>query len=77
MSRKGYTLDNQCIRRLSSELLETEVFRKHKWGGVTLKELKERINRYIVWYNTTMRKRSLKGVSLMEFRQSLDLALAA
>ncbi|NLH90848.1 MAG: IS3 family transposase, partial [Atopobium sp.] len=56
---------------------ETEVFRKHKWGGVTLKELEERINRYIVWYNTTMRKRSLKGVSPMEFRQSLGLALAA
>ena len=53
------------------------MFRKHKWGGVTLKELEERINRYIVWYNTTMRKRSLKGVSLMEFKQSLGLALAA
>ena len=30
MSRKGYTLDNQCIRRLSSELLKTEMFRKRK-----------------------------------------------
>ena len=77
MSRKGYTLDNQCIRRLSSELLKTEVFRKRKWDSVTLKELEERINRYIVWYNTKRRKRSLKGVSPMEFRQSLGLALTA
>ncbi|QUC04901.1 IS3 family transposase [Atopobium sp. oral taxon 416] len=34
------------------------------------------MDHYIVWYNTTRRKRSLKGVSLMEFRQSLGLALA-
>ena len=77
MSRKGYTLDNQCIRRLSSELLKTEMFRKRKWDSVTLKELEERINRYIVWYNTKRRKRSLQGVSPMEFRQSLGIALAA
>ena len=78
MSRKGCSSDNQCIRRLSSELLKTEMLRKRKWDSVTLKELEERINRYIVWYNTTRRKRSLlKGVSPMEFRQSLGLALAA
>ncbi len=53
------------------------VQRKCKWDGVTLKELEERINHYIVWYNTKRRKRSLKGVSPMEFRQSLGLALTA
>ena len=77
MSRKGCTPHNQRIRRLSSKLLKTEMFRKRKWGSVTLKELEERINRYIVWYNTTRRKCSLKGVSPMEFRQNLGLALAA
>ncbi|MFC2647737.1 MAG: IS3 family transposase [Coriobacteriaceae bacterium] len=35
------------------------------------------MNRYIVWYNTKRRKCSLQGVSPMEFRQSLGLALAA
>ena len=53
------------------------MFRKCKWDGMTLKELEERIDRYIVWYNTTRRKRSLQGVSPIEFRQSLGLALAA
>ena len=53
------------------------MFRKRKWDSVTLKELEERINRYIVWYNTKRRKRSLQGVSPMEFRQSLGIALAA
>ncbi|QUC04384.1 IS3 family transposase [Atopobium sp. oral taxon 416] len=40
-------------------------------------KLEGRIDRYIVRHNTVRRKRSLKGVSPMEFRKALGLALAA
>ncbi|MFC2647783.1 MAG: IS3 family transposase [Coriobacteriaceae bacterium] len=39
--------------------------------------MKECIDHCIVRYNTTRRKRLLKGVSPMEFRKALGLALAA
>ena len=76
MSRKGRTPDNQRMEAFFGTM-KTEMFRKRSWDGVTLDELEERINRYIVRYNTVRRKRSLGGVSPMEFRRNLGLALAA
>ncbi|QUC02249.1 IS3 family transposase [Atopobium sp. oral taxon 416] len=59
-------------------MFKTEMFCKCKWDGTTLDEFERSASiRYIVRYNTTRHKCSLKGVSPMEFRKALGLALAA
>ena len=60
------------------EVFKTEMFCKRKWDGTTLDEFERSASiRCIVRYNTTRHKCSLKGVSPMEFRKALGLALAA
>lgn len=73
MSRKGHTPDNQRMEAFFGTM-KTEMFRKRDWAGVSLDELEERINRYLVWYNTKRRKRPLGEMSPIQFRRSLNLA---
>lgn len=49
------------------------MFYDRDWRDFTMEEFMEEVADYIDWYNTRRRKRSLGGVSPLEFRKSLGL----
>lgn len=50
------------------------MFYGRDWSGVTVKEFIDLIGEYIERYNTKRIKRSLGGMSPMDYRKSLGLA---
>lgn len=50
------------------------MFYGRDWSGVTVKEFIDLIGEYIERYNTNRIKRSLGGMSPMDYRKSLGLA---
>ena len=74
MSRKGCSPDNSRMEGFFGTM-KTEMFHGRDWSGVTLEELASRIDAYIERHNTERIKRSLGGMSPLQFRRSLDLAV--
>jgi putative transposase len=72
MSRKGCSPDNSRMEGFFGTM-KTEMFYGRDWEGVTLDELAARIDAYIERHNTKRIKRSLGGMSPLEYRQSLGL----
>ena len=54
--------------------MKVEMFKRGDWSTATLDDLEEAIHSYIKWYNARRRKRSLGGLSPMEYRESMGLA---
>ena len=73
MSRKGCSPDNSCMEGLFGTM-KVEMLYGRDWAGVTLDELKERIDAYIERYDKTRIKRSLGSMSPLRYRQSLGIA---
>ncbi len=55
--------------------MRTEMSRGRDWSGVTLEELASRTGAYTGRHNTERIKRSLGGMSPLQFRRSLGLAV--
>ena len=61
MSRKDHSPDNSRM----------EGFFGEDWRGVTVEEFADEIDCYIRWYNEKRVKRSLRGMSPLQYRRSL------
>lgn len=73
MSRKGCSPDNSRMEGFFGTL-KNEMFYGRDWSKATLEELEAKINAHIVWHNERRRKRSLGGMSPLQYRRSLGLA---
>ena len=73
MLRKGCSPDNSRMEGFFGTM-KVEMFYGRNWAGVTLDELKERIDACMERYNKTRIKRSLGSMSPLQYRQSLGLA---
>ena len=73
MSRKGCSPDNSRMEGWFGTM-KTEMFHGRDWSGATLDDLEAAIHSYIGWHNSRRRKRSLGGMSPMEYRESMGLA---
>jgi putative transposase len=73
MSRKGCSPDNSRMEGFFGTM-KTEMFYGRDWSGVTLDELRGRIDEYIERYNAERIKRSLGSMSPLQYRRSLGLA---
>ena len=74
MSRKGCSPDNSRMEGFFGTM-KTEMFHGRDWSGVTLEELASRTGAYTGRHNTERIKRSLGGMSPLQFRRSLGLAV--
>ena len=73
MSRKGNCLDN-CVMENFFGKMKNEMFYGHEFEFKTLNELKEAMDRYILYYNTERIQVKLKGLTPCEYRnQALSL----
>lgn len=72
MSAKGCSPDNSAMEGFFGRM-KNEMFYDRDWRDFTMEEFMEEVADYIDWYNTRRRKRSLGGVSPLEFRKSLGL----
>lgn len=73
MSKKGCSPDNSAMEGFFGRL-KVEAFRGVDWDGVTIDGFMDEIDRYIRWYNEKRIKRSLGGMSPMQYRRSLGVA---
>lgn len=74
MSRKGCSPDNSRTGGFFGTM-KTEMSCGRDWSGVTLEELASRTGAYTGRRNTERIKRSLGGMSPLQFRRSLGLAV--
>lgn len=73
MSKKGCCPDNSAMEGFFGRL-KVEMFHGHGWTGVGVDEFMDRVDKYIHWYNERRIKRSLGGMSPVDYRASLGLA---
>ena len=73
MSAKGCSPDNSAMEGFFGRM-KNEMFYGRDWSGVTIEEFVDLIGKYIERYNTKRIKRSLGGMSPMDYRKSLGLA---
>ena len=73
MAKKGCSPDNSAMEGFFGRL-KVEAFRGVDWDGVTIDGFMDEIDRYIRWYNEKRIKRSLGGMSPMQYRRSLGVA---
>jgi transposase InsO family protein len=74
MSKKGCSPDNSACEGFFGRL-KNEMFYNFSWDNVTITEFISEIDSYITWYNKTRIKMSLGGMSPVEYRISLGLAV--
>lgn len=72
MSAKGCSPDNSAMEGFFGRM-KNEMFYGRDWSGVTIEEFVDRIGKYIERYNTKRIKRSLGGMSPMDYRKSLGV----
>ncbi|NLZ74178.1 MAG: IS3 family transposase [Bacteroidales bacterium] len=51
------------------------MFYGYSWAGVTIDQFKDKLNKYIKWYAEKRIKLSLGGMSPLDYRRSLGLAI--
>lgn len=51
--------------------MKVEMFFGEDWRGVTVEEFADEVDRHIRWYNEKRVKRSLGGMSPLQYRRSL------
>ena len=73
MSKKGCSPDNSAMEGFFGRL-KVKAFRGVDWAGASIGGFMDEIGRYIHWYNEKRIKRSLGGMSPMDYRRSLGLA---
>jgi transposase InsO family protein/transposase-like protein len=73
MSKKGCSPDNSACEGFFGRM-KNEMYYDRDWKSKTVAELMEAIDSYIKWYNNKRIKKSLGGLSPVQYRQSLGLA---
>ena len=66
MSRKGNCIDNSPMENFFG-ILKQEMYYGEKFNSI--KDLENKINEYITWYNNDRIKAKLKGLSPVQYRQ--------
>lgn len=73
MSKKGCSPDNSAMEGFFGRL-KNEMFYGRDWSGVAVEAFMREVDEYIKWYNAKRIKRSLGGMSPLNYRKSLGLA---
>ena len=74
MSKKGCSPDNSACEGFFGRL-KNEMFYGYSWTGVTIGQFIEELDKYIKWYAEKRIKLSLGGMSPLDYRRSLGLAV--
>ena len=74
MSKKGCSPDNAACEGFFGRL-KNEMFYGHSWIGFTTEQFIEELNQYIKWYSEKRIKISLGGLSPLDYRRILGLAV--
>lgn len=74
MSKKGCSPDNSACEGFFGRL-KNEMFYGYSWTGVTIDQFIEELDKYIKWYAEKRIKLSLGGMSPLDYRRSLGLAV--
>ena len=74
MSKKGCSPDNAACEGLFGRI-KNEMFYNRNWIGVTMDSFMEKLDKYLQWYNTARIKMTLGGMSPVQYRSSLGLAV--
>ena len=73
MSKKGCSPDNSACEGFFGSI-KNEMFYFRSWGGYTIEQFIEELDRYLVWYNEKRIKMSLGAMSPLEYRKSIGLS---
>lgn len=73
MSKKGCSPDNSACEGFFGRL-KNEMFYNRSWTKISIEQFITILNNYLIWYNETRIKVSLKNMSPLEYRQSLGFA---
>jgi len=73
MSKKGCSPDNSACEGFFVRM-KNEMFYGSFWMDVPIEEFIRMIDDYMIWYREKRIKISLGGMSLLEYRQNLDLS---
>ncbi|MDF2672541.1 MAG: transposase [Clostridiales bacterium] len=74
MSKKGCSPDNSACEGFFGRL-KNEMFYGYSWAGVTINQFIDQLDKYIKWYAEKRIKLSLGGMSPLDYRRSLGLAV--
>lgn len=74
MSKKGCSPDNSACEGFFGRL-KNEMFYNRNWNRITIESFIEEVNNYMHWYNEERIKMSLGGMSPLEYRHSLGIAI--
>ena len=74
MSKKGCSPDNSACEGFFGRL-KNEMFYNRNWNRITIDSLIEELDEYMHWYNEERIKMSLGGMSPLEYRRSLGIAI--
>ena len=74
MSQKGCSPDNSACEGFFGRL-KNEMFYNRNWNRITIDSFIEELDEYMHWYNEERIKMSLGGMSPLEYRRSLGIAI--
>ena len=74
MSKKGCSPDNSACEGFFGQL-KTEMFYGHNWDEYSIEEFIQEINGYIRWYCKDRIKSILGGLSPLDYRRSIGIAV--
>ena len=72
--KKGCSHENTACEGFFGRL-KTKIFYGFSWMGNSLDDFASELDDYINWYNCKRIKRSLDGLSTLEYRQHLGFAV--
>ena len=72
--KKGCSPDNSACEGFFGRL-KNEMFYNRNWNRVTIDSFIEELDEYMHWYNEERIKMSLGGMSPLEYRRSLGIAI--
>ena len=74
MSKKGCSPDNSACEGFFGHL-KTELFYGHNWDNYSTTDFIRELNSYLVWYCNDRIKTTLGGISPLEYRRRMGLAV--
>ncbi len=74
MSKKGYSPDNAACEGFFGHL-KTEMFYNRNWDEISIEKFIEEVEQYMNWYRTDRIKLSLGGLSPLNYRRRLGVAV--
>ena len=74
MSKKGCSPDNSACEGFFGRL-KNEMFYTRNWNHISIESFINELDKYMHWYNEERIKMSLGGMSPLEYRRSLGIAI--